>query len=660
MRIAPAAITTALVALLALPTSHAIAWDYPEHRDIGLLTVEALDPERRRIFDELWTEARMGAARLCASGAETSQSTAPECIDWAAFTAIAGDHSCSAEEALGEVLESDWILEVADVGAQLKLDLAEIEIQPLPEQEERTANPMLDAERMLADEAARADRINTLRVSDTRLQRADPKYATRAASNGAHFLHARPNSRTDANAYAELVLAPGTAINAMGAYGWYHLRALEKAKQLARGDLTPEERGAYARAMLIDEAFGLHFLQDMYAAGHVAGSWGDASQRKGTHDHYNELGFEATIWGLEGPGVVLMGDAHMRPQDAKFAAAALLESLRQVLDTAAGRESAPQFVVEIDVPAQVDDFDVCENATMPDEPSGGLRQKDVAESIHGVLMRTPVPGLGPGLGAVPRFRAEVGPFVGLVAALDGRALFSGFAPGQTAGLVGGLDIGARAGFGLDGVMGESGDGLVFAQVGLRADTASSHAADDFEETELFGNIGAAIPSRVALSTRFRMPFYLVPGDLLFLSPMYLWNPEGYTEMAVTAGNGGLLPWQAGLATEFGRFQLVLGRELGVSFYGVIGDKDRLLVPLSPIDSRLVNFDSVYFDIPIAEYRPYRAFSSHQSSEVLFQLFVGADVPTNVETILPLGASVPDLQTVWSIGLRFAYDWRYYP
>ncbi len=209
-------------------------------------------------------------------------------------------------------------------------------------------------------------------------------------------------------------------------------------------------------------------------------------------------------------------------------------------------------------------------------------------------------------------------------------------------------------------MGESGDGLVFAQVGLRADTASSHAADTDPETALFGNIGAAIPSRVGLSSRFRMPFFVVPGDLLFLSPLYLASPERYLQMAVTAGNGGLIPWQAGLATEFGRFQLVLGRELGVTFYGIIGDKDRLLVPLSALDARLVNFDSVYFDIPIAEYRPYRAFSSHQSSEVMFQLFVGADMPTNVETVLPRGTSNPDLQTVWSVGLRFAYDWRYYP
>ncbi len=651
----------AVCAILTLPcASRALAWDYPEHREIALYAIETLDPPRRRAFDELWGAAQATSARLCERGADTEQTTAPDCIDWAAFSAIAGDHSCSAAEALQVVMEEDWILEVADVGAQLGIDLSAIEVRPLPDQEGALENPFADAERQLADQAVRAARINVLRTADTRLQRADPRYATRAASNHAHFLLPRPTVETDADGYNRLALEPGSPINAMGVYGWYHLRALEKAKRLAQGDLTPEERATYARSMLVDEAFGLHFLEDMFAAGHVAGSWGDASQRKGTHDHYNELGFEAAIWGREGPGVVLMGDAHMLPENRAVAAAALRRSLRQVLDTAAGGPEAADFELEADVPMAADRFDVCEAAVMPSPEPGWLRGPDVKEPLRGVLRRTPVPGLGPGRGAQPRFRAEVGPFVGLIAALDGRGTLNGFTPGQgSAGIIGGLDIAARVGFGLDGVMGESGDGLVFVDVGLRADTASTSAVDDSPENEFFGNIAAAVPSRLALSTRFRMPFYLVPGDLLLLSPLYLVSPETYTQMAVTAGNGGLLPWQAGFATSFGRFQLVPGRELGMSYYGLIGSKDRLLVPYGPGDARLVDLNSILFEVPFLEYRPYRAFSSHQSSEVLFQLFFAADVPTGVDTVVPPAVET-DLQTIWSLGLRFSYDWRYYP
>ena len=60
-----------------------------------------------------------------------------------------------------------------------------------------------------------------------------------------------------------------------------------------------------------------------------------------------------------------------------------------------------------------------------------------------------------------------------------------------------------------------------------------------------------------------MPFYLVPGDLLLMSPLYFFDPEAYSKMAVTASNGGLIPWQLGMSTRIGRFQFVLGRELGV-------------------------------------------------------------------------------------------------
>ena len=62
----------------------------------------------------------------------------------------------------------------------------------------------------------------------------------------------------------------------------------------------------------------MHFLEDVY----VAGSWGDASQRKGTHDFYNEHGLEVFTWAAGRSTVVLMGDAYMRPQDAELAAKA--------------------------------------------------------------------------------------------------------------------------------------------------------------------------------------------------------------------------------------------------------------------------------------------------------------------------------------------------
>ena len=104
--------------------------------------------------------------------------------------------------------------------------------------------------------------------------------------------------------------------------------------------------------MLADEAFALHFIEDTYAAGHVAGTWGDVSQRKGTHDYYNENGLEVSTWEGGAKTVVLMGDAHMRPEDAQRAAESVRLSLEQLLDTAVGRPQKVNLPHTPQAPAQ--------------------------------------------------------------------------------------------------------------------------------------------------------------------------------------------------------------------------------------------------------------------------------------------------------------------
>ena len=209
---------------------------------------------------------------------------------------------------------------------------------------------------------------------------------------------------------------------------------------------------------------------------------------------------------------------------------------------------------------------------------------------------------------------------------------------------------------LEGVIGDSGDGLVYAQAGFAGDSPSTTKVSGSSLAQQSGNAGAAIPAGFGLATRFRMPFYLVPGDLLILSPIYFFARETYARMAVTAGNGGLIPWQLGLATPVGRFQFVLGRELGVNFYG-IGGNDRLIVP--GIEGGLLDFSSTVFDVPLLEYRPFRSFSTYQSSALLFQSTTGADVPPAGTVVKPTGAPPPDVNPIWYVGLRLIFDWRYY-
>jgi len=448
----------------------------------------------------------------------------------------------------------------------------------------------------------------------------------------------------------------------VGIYADLHWHALLKASRVAREQLAPNERRALVRAALFDEAFALHFLEDVFAAGHVAGTWGNVSVRKGTHDYYNQNGLEVFTWEGRKKTMVLMGDAHMRPQDAELAAKTVRKSLEQVLDAMVGRSRGYKFPYSHTVPAAPDAFDICKGLTVPQRPLVLQKQADrFKAAAEEVLLSTPVPGLGPGLGAMPRFRSEVGKFAGLAGAIDLRQINGGFYPSESdKGWIGGLDIGFRAGMGLEGTLGDGGDGLIFGQIGFHADSYSTNQAIGTGLENLSGELSAAVPARTGLSTRFRLPFYLIPGDLIIMSPMLLFNRPAYEKMAVTAANGGLIPWQQGFATPIGRFQFVLGRELGITWYGLSGSQ-QLVVPGDPVGStpRVVNYRSIYFDIPILEYRPYRSFGANQSSTVLFQLYAGIDHPYHEEVVSPAGAPPVHLRTVYSVGLRMVFDWRYY-
>ena len=120
---------TGLALVLASVSCPAPAWVYPEHRDIAGFGVLSLDEERQAVFNGMWAVARTGhEPRLCDKGADTEQGLKPACIDWAAFSGIAGDHSCSSRELVDTVLNSKWILDVAQVSAQLKADLAQVPV----------------------------------------------------------------------------------------------------------------------------------------------------------------------------------------------------------------------------------------------------------------------------------------------------------------------------------------------------------------------------------------------------------------------------------------------------------------------------------------------------------------------------------------------------
>jgi hypothetical protein len=622
------------VIFLFLNISQLNAWIYPEHRDIALLAIQKLSPEYQAIMDKLWSDARTGyELRLTESVIDATQSIKPTQLDFASWPAISGDHSCSPENLLYTVLQTDWILQVADVAAHLKIDLAESE--------------------------NRHEHINALRDSDIKFQRVDPAYATRAGSNNVHFLLARPKADTKVRDYLIACLKGGAELNALGAYTWFHLSALQKASKYYNENLSSEERSALILSALADEAFALHFLQDSYAAGHTAGTWGDASQRKGTHDYYNEKGLEVTTW--DGKSFVLTGDAFMREQDAELAAIAVQLSIEQLLDAATGKLSFDYLFGIESLEAVPDSFNVCKNNYMP--PDRNIDEK-LYEPLTSILVPTPIPGLATGLGELPRFRAELGLFIGAVSAVRGNTVDGGFGVNQNnPGGVGGIDAGIRLGLGIEGVMHGGGDGLVFLDIGWRQDGSSTMKFGDSPALIEGGQITAAIPGRAGFNFRFRMPFWLLPLDLLITAPVLLIaSPETFANMAVTAGLGGLIPWQAGIETSIGRFQFILGREIGLTLYGTGDQKDAVLIGgqgLNKDETTLISLKSTQLDFPIVEYRPFRTFSLDQSSSLVIQLNFGVDIPHSESVVAPDGASLPELKSVWYVGMRIAFDWRSY-
>jgi len=456
--------------------------------------------------------------------------------------------------------------------------------------------------------------------------------------------------------YLTACLSEGSELNAIGAYTIFHISALSKAARLAQGNLTSEERSELILSVLSDEAFALHFLEDVFAAGHVAGTWGNASQRKGTHDYYNENGLDITTWDRK--KIVITGDAYMRPQDAELAAIAVRLSIEEILNVASGAilsETLKRTKLTLFAP---NNFNVCKKNYIPEWQS----DKDIFKSmLVDVLVQTPVPGLAVGLGELPRFRSELGMFIGIAPALYGNTVNSGFGTNQTTpGAVGGIEAAVRFGIGLEGVLNESGDGLIFLDLGWQQDGASSMNFGDSPGLIEAGAITAAIPGRDAWTLRLRMPFWLLPLDMLILTPILaLTSPNTLISVGTQAVNGGLIPWQTGIETSIGRFQFIFGREIAVAFYGGGDQKDALLIPTDDGNTTVITYKTTKLEFPIVEYRPFRTFSRDQSSSLVIQLQIGVDIPHSETVLAPAGASVPDLQPVWYIGLRTAFDWRYY-
>jgi hypothetical protein len=106
---------------------------------------------------------------------------------------------------------------------------------------------------------------------------------------------------------------------------------------------------------------------------------------------------------------------------------------------------------------------------------------------------------------------------------------------------------------------------------------------------------------------------------------------------------------------------MLGREVSLNFFKPETDHPMLLPTpgVPPAHETLVDVKSLQVDFPFLEYRPFRTFSTNQSSNAVIQTYIGFDTPTEAKVISPAGAPKPPLHTIVLTGIRVAFDWRFY-
>jgi len=635
-RVLPLAAVWLLLAPAVLFPGRAVAWIWPEHRDIAAAALNDLPAPQRKTLDAMWAETQqLGGKQVCTKlvdpGAQPDSKYGEwdkVCVDFASFPALAADHSCSAHELWADVSKEPWAVKVVWVAARTKEKLA------------ASTGP--------------AQHEDVWSLSHLAMQYVDPRYLTRAEGNNAHFLVPRApvQSKEDLEKYMDRVLLPATEINATGLYTEYHMLALRLAALYHAAPAA--EKAELARRALVAEGVALHFLEDSFSSGHYASIWGGAAWAKGTHDYYSTIGLTTMTW--KGDLFASHGDANMTERDMKVAAVTVRQSLAQLASAAEGRMPLTGQALS---PAEkeVEALDFCKAEHLPPPPDDTMARSAATM----VLQSTPLPAGGKDEIHPPRARADMGPFIGAISGYSLGTALGGYDSWSNARLRSQFEIGARLGYGLEGLLTRSMDGQMWVQGELVSDPVQL----DLGCTTCPGGkrTDTAVPrvgSRSALKLSLRMPFYVVPFDLIILAPVLMFaSPQALTSVVFASAAGGLLPIERKFETDIGTFQFMAGREIGFTLWGFTGHTNQFIntPTTNKADFRAVNYDSLELDFPVFEYVPPRVFATTLSLAAEFQLGFSVEFPMNV-SFADNGQSF-QLGPSWNIYLRFRLDARKY-
>jgi hypothetical protein len=283
------------------------------------------------------------------------------------------------------------------------------------------------------------------------------------------------------------------------------------------------------------------------------------------------------------------------------------------------------------------------------------------------LLATPIPGRGEGDVHLPRFREELGPFLGVFGSIGGGVSWGGLVSSSARGSAA-LAAGARLGFGAESLTGTPGTATAFLEAGIQMTAAEADKCQG-QSCELVGtsNLFPASPARTGLRLGVRMPFWVLPGDMLVLGPLLgLVAPHALSDVGVAAASGGLIPYERTIQTGVGSFQIVAGREVQGTLFGYLGPAN-LPLYIAPIGTNpdgsplygVVSERSLGLAFPVVEWTPFRAFATQLTFTTAIQLGFGVEVPLKTDVVYP--ANAPDVKPppTWTVFLRGQFDGRYF-
>jgi hypothetical protein len=211
----------------------------------------------------------------------------PPCVPYSALPAIAGDHSAIA---LGEAPGHHGVPAKAAFASLRRVTIA---IGPRLVRTARSS--WLDAHALSSRQRMdEEERVTIARDLDIALALRQEGYTTLAEkSGGTHFMPAGLS-------LPEVLdqLHDGRVDNAFAQFLVRHLRALQLAVRARRA----EDPSGLLKQALFEHAYSLHFLQDVFAAGHLTpGACTRSLERMGPHNYYSRQGLAITFASADTP-----------------------------------------------------------------------------------------------------------------------------------------------------------------------------------------------------------------------------------------------------------------------------------------------------------------------------------------------------------------------